>query len=171
MRQRFRGGRTGRPGYRGSLDFLNRFWQRVAVGEPDACWPWLGAIDERPDRGYGVVGVRGRPMGAHRLAYILTHGVDLDSEVCVCHRCDNRPCCNPAHHFPGSIADNIRDARAKGRHHNARLTHCPSGHPYAGDNLFFDPTSGARRCRSCTRKLARANRERRRERAMQRGAA
>lgn len=34
--------------------------------------------------------------------------------------------------------------------YKSELTHCPQGHPYAGDNLYTSP-SGARSCRECGR--------------------
>ena len=34
----------------------------------------------------------------------------------VLHRCDNPPCCNPAHLFVGTVADNNEDKRRKSRH-------------------------------------------------------
>jgi hypothetical protein len=37
-----------------------------------------------------------------------------------CHRCDNPPCCNPKHIFPGTRGDNCRDREAKGRGRAAR---------------------------------------------------
>ncbi len=34
---------------------------------------------------------------------------------------------------------------------NAIKTHCPQGHPYAGANLYVNPTTGRRFCRTCQR--------------------
>jgi hypothetical protein len=51
----------------------------------------------------------------HRLAAHLWLGLDLDSRVCVLHRCDNPPCFNPDHLFLGTQSDNLRDSISKGR--------------------------------------------------------
>lgn len=60
-------------------------------------------------------------MRSHRAAWELTHGPVPDG-LFVLHRCDNPPCCNPAHLFLGTRGDNNRDARAKGRHvHGERV--------------------------------------------------
>jgi hypothetical protein len=137
--------------FRGSVDFLTRFWARIQE-EPNACWPWLGRLDDRPDQGYGMFTLCTRPYRAHRIAWELSNGRELDTHTFACHRCDNPPCCNPAHLFPGTVSDNNRDTAAKGRHGRANATHCPRGHPYSGDNLRID--EGRRRCVICRRRTA-----------------
>jgi len=80
----------------------------------DECWLWTGATNKR----YGMFSLvrdgRGRKHAAHRLAYFLGYGVD-PGRLCVCHKCDNPPCCNPNHLFAASQKENIRDASSKGR--------------------------------------------------------
>lgn len=97
--------------------FAERFWARVHRAEGDVCWLWTGA---RYPKGYGKVALpraNGSPQvldGAHRVAWLLTHG-PVPAGLWVLHRCDNPPCCRPGHLFLGTHADNMRDMHEKGR--------------------------------------------------------
>ena len=103
------------------------FWRHVQRGAPTECWLWIGA---RFANGYGRVRLSTlRTSVAHRLAWRLTYG-DVPTDRFVCHHCDVRSCCNPAHLFLGTAVDNVQDCIRKGRramlrgtaHPNARLT-------------------------------------------------
>lgn len=100
------------------------FWAHVDVRGPDECWPWR---DAKSDRGYGLVRYRKRNWKAPRLAWVLTYESDPGKSF-VLHRCDNPPCCNPAHLFLGTHEENMADMTAKGRHvTRTRTDHLPSG--------------------------------------------
>lgn len=87
------------------------FWARVDIRGPNDCWLWKGGLKSK---GYGNFG---HNKSAHRYAYEQTYGPAL--KPCICHHCDNPPCCNPAHLFEGTNADNVADRVRKGRSRNA----------------------------------------------------
>lgn len=78
----------------------------------DDCLEWIGGTS----KGYGQFyhGVEGIGHGAHRFAFALHNGY-IDTELMVCHTCDNPPCCKGEHLFQGTSKDNMDDMRAKGR--------------------------------------------------------
>lgn len=86
------------------------------------CWDFKGAINAT---GYGVVGFNGKVMQAHRLSWFLHNG-EIPDGLLVCHRCDNRRCCNPDHLFIGTHKDNTQDMILKGRRSalNAKRSTC-----------------------------------------------
>lgn len=90
----------------------DRFWSKVDVGDWDACWHWKAA---KLTGGYGSFWLSGHNVGAHRVAFTLVHG-PIPHELCICHHCDNPPCVNPAHLFPGTHEDNQADKVRKKRH-------------------------------------------------------
>lgn len=93
-------------------DVKARFWARIDVRGPNECWPWKGSGARE---GYGSFSMFGQSYRAHRLSLVLARGKDLRTDQQACHRCDNPPCCNPAHLFVGTNYDNIQDRTRKGR--------------------------------------------------------
>lgn len=109
-----------------------RFWAKVDKDGPvpprfpelGPCWLWTGG---RTGEGYGTFSKGRTNQLAHRYAYEAAHGCAPVALV-VRHRCDTPLCVRPDHLVAGTQAENIQDAKVKGRradgvrHPMARLT-------------------------------------------------
>ena len=105
--------------------------QRLLKVVPSGCWEFQGC---KLKDGYGLIG-RKRLDGkraidrTHRVMWEIVFG-PIPEGLWVLHKCDNPPCCNPAHLFLGTQFDNMADMYAKGRgvnnvgekNSNAKLT-------------------------------------------------
>lgn len=133
---------------------MERLLSRIVVNDPTGCWLYTGA---KNSHGYGTLNFRGRQNIAHRVSWTLHRG-EIPPGQWVLHRCDVPRCCNPDHLFLGDAKVNNADMVAKGRHSRQQRTHCPQGHPYAGENLILNKR-GARVFRAC--RICKRNAERR----------
>ncbi len=128
-----------------------RFWSKVSPDPVTGCWLWTGSNN---GVGYGEYQHDGKKQYAHRVAYMIFVGPippGLELDHVKSRGCTSRSCCNPAHLEAVTRTENIirGDVGKVNRERHVGTTHCPSGHPYQGDNLYVRPGGGSRGCRKC----------------------
>jgi predicted XRE-type DNA-binding protein len=90
---------------------IENIWNNIDKKDISECWNWLGSLG---NHGYGQISINWKKYLSHRIVYELTYG-EIPEGMCICHKCDNRKCCNPEHLFLGTHQDNSNDMIAKGR--------------------------------------------------------
>lgn len=93
-----------------------RFWAKVDFNGAGGCWLWLASSMDKYGHGQFTTRSFGkqRHLYAHRVAWELAHG-PIPAGLVICHRCDVARCVFYGHLFIGTQADNLADAREKGR--------------------------------------------------------
>lgn len=87
-----------------------RLLTRTKLNE-NGCLEWCG---DTSSAGYGRIYIDNIRVYTHRYVWGMYNG-RIKKGMCVCHRCDNRVCCNIEHLFLGTLADNVHDMLGKGR--------------------------------------------------------
>lgn len=90
-----------------------RFWDRV--NKTATCWLWTASTA----RGYGQMWDGTKLTRSHRFSWELANGT-IRNGLWVLHKCDVRACVRPSHLFLGTVSDNQRDMKKKGRRKGIR---------------------------------------------------
>ncbi len=86
-----------------------RFHSYVARSTSNKCWNYLRGCGSS---GYGNFKIKNRTLSAHRVAFQIALG---PPKGYVCHSCDNKKCCNPAHLYDGDNLTNMQDCNERNR--------------------------------------------------------
>lgn len=131
----------------------------TTVQLPNGCWGLVNrnrkgdALRRGGSKGYVVMSVRGKQVKAHRHIYELWRG-PIPAGLQIDHLCRNPSCVNPGHLEAVTAWEN----QARSTITSVGKTHCPQGHPYAGENLRIERTKLGycqRRCVTCARQRGR----------------
>lgn len=126
---------------------------RVSSG----CLEWQAA---KQKDGYGIFGDGdGGCVLAHRWAWENEHGPIPEGKE-IDHLCRNRACVEVSHLEPVTHAENVRRGKRPPK------THCPHGHPYIEENIYWAFRDGKwiKYCLICRKRAQRATKEKRRDR-------
>lgn len=87
-----------------------KIYKRLVKKSDEECWEWSG----NQCNGYGRILIDGKSFPAHAVVLYLETGNWPDNTQVVCHKCDNKKCCNPNHLYIGTQKQNTIDRSKSG---------------------------------------------------------
>lgn len=124
------------------------------------CWVWTGYVNAN---GYGGIGAKwATSEDVHRITWMTFYG-PIPAGYDVHHHCEVKRCCNPKHLRLLTHGEHSRIHRLG----KPPPTHCPSGHPYSGENVYLD-RKGCQVCRICRRSIVKKSFYKRKREKLQR---
>lgn len=138
------------------MEFLylpDRFWKKVNKNGPvprhhpdlGPCWLWIGRCDQN---GYANrTTIDNDKDSPHRFAYRAFIG-PIPPQLELDHLCCVRNCVNPYH--LEAVTHALNQKRM-----GELQTHCKWGHPLSGSNLYINPKTEQRHCKTCNRERQR----------------
>lgn len=112
------------------------------------CLEWQGGYRKNKNKPtYPAIYHDKKLWTGNRLVLFLKSN-EIPEGMFALHKCDNMKCLNLDHLYWGTKAQNVEDMTSRNRHGNQKVTHCPKGHEYSGENLKIG-TYGYRYCRAC----------------------
>lgn len=133
--------------------YAKRFWAKVNKDGPISdfapnlgkCWIWTAASSN----GYGRLTMNNKQLSAHRVSYCWLVG-PLKSGMEIDHLCKVTKCVNPRHLELVTTKTNCYRSNSLPSR-NAKKTHCPKGHPYVEENIYWQrgPYGLGRVCKIC----------------------
>lgn len=85
----------------------------IVRSDMSPCWRWVDKSFS--SNGYGQLMVKCKEWNAHRYSYYIHNGFEeIPKGKHICHRCDNKECCNPEHLYCGTPAQNMKDVFDRG---------------------------------------------------------
>ncbi len=97
------------------VSLKERLYRHIDVKGSDDCWPFSGYLNKK---GYGRIRIKIDGKWKYRPSHAVALELELGHPITGwgCHRCDNPPCCNPAHIYDGNAATNADDCVTRKRH-------------------------------------------------------
>ena len=100
-----------------TLSSQEYFFKQISIeNHINNCWIWIGNCNKQ---GYGKLTSKKKTWMSHRFSWMIYNG-QIPPGLCILHKCDNPPCCNPDHLFIGTHKDNSKDMVIKKRNRDDR---------------------------------------------------